>query len=175
MDYLDRLPVNVLIAEATSEFKITYVNKCFEGQIMGKMQAVGMKFLQDFLKFEDRYKFECAISILQREVSREDSVEVGAFQTLRLYGKERFPLYSSFLWSVTLLNDGKFMFSAPKIAIANDNNDTSPESTSSSILTTNEFVDFFQQAPIALHWLSGTGNNKKQQTIATNFFFIHNS
>jgi hypothetical protein len=165
MDYLDRLPVNVLIADAI-ELKITYVNKCFEDQIMGKMQAVGMKFLLDFLKCEeDRYKFECAISILQREVSRDDSVEVGAFQTLCLYGKERFPLYSSFLWSVTKLLDGKIMFSAPKIAMANDN-DTSTESsnnnntTTSSILTTNEFVDFFQQAPIALHWLSGTGHNK---------------
>ena len=118
-----------------------------------------MKFLQEFLKSEDRYKFECAISILQREISSEHSVEVGAFPTLRLYGKERFPLYSSFTWSVTLLHDGKVMFTAPKI-VTESTNDTET-TTPSPIISTNEFVDFFQQAPIALHWLSGTGQQKK--------------
>jgi hypothetical protein len=40
----------------------------------------------------------------------------------------------------------------------NEEKEPTPLNEEKTIVTTSEFVDFFQNAPIALHWLSGTGH-----------------
>lgn len=80
-----------------------------------------------------------------------ESIDVGSFMTLCIEGTSGFPLYKLLDWTLTKLDNETLMLTSPK------QNPTKTKENPDSVVSTNEFVDFFQNAPIALHWLSGTG------------------
>lgn len=111
--------------------------------------CVILGFVKDLIKPDDAAKFNYAFSMLKNAATTE-SVDVGTFLTLCVEGEAGFPMYKQLEWTLTKLDSETLMLTAPKSSKGIiEETDT--------IITTNEFVDFFQHAPIALHWLSGTG------------------
>ena len=156
---LEKIPLIVCLVSA-SDCKITSVNKMFAKHIIPKKLAVGMSFLSDLLKPEDVYNFKCVASVCLTEAEK-DYMEAGSFPTLCFIGEQSFPIYSTFTWSITKVDADTLMISAslPQSVKKNEEEkEPTPLNEEKTIVTTSEFVDFFQNAPIALHWLSCTGH-----------------
>lgn len=147
---LDAVPLAVAMIQARSQ-RILYVNSFFSDNVMKKGMAEEMNF-QDLLKDLDKYKMETNISLLQTETEKPlRSVSLGILSTLSLHGKEGFPLFNPFNWTISIVDgnpDQLLLTGAPEILVKEEYSD-------SNVTTIDEFIDFFQNAPIALHWLSG--------------------
>jgi len=120
-----------------------------------------MKFI-DFFQNDMKEPIEAAIrvSCSQSESKQEEnSIYIGKLSTLTLYGNEEFPVYKEFEWFVVSMGANELLFSGRRTRKLR-------HSMTGSALTESELVDFFVNAPIALHWLSGTGlivwANKKE-------------
>ena len=154
---LDALPVAVALVHANSQ-EILYVNSFFSINIMKKEMAEGTNFMKELLKDQGIYKIETNLSLLQTETQqRLNTVHVGVLSTLCLHGEEGFPLHKPVDWTISIVdgNPEQLLFTGVPERLQELEQTDSEE----NILTTNEFVDFFQKAPIALHWLSGVSKD----------------
>lgn len=144
---LNFLPDVICIANGVSG-EISFVNAAFDKLIVVKDFAYRMNFLGDFFKATQN---DVIISSLKQIFESEDQVPVniGMLDTLTKREKDSLPTYASVEWFGMKLDDQKILFSGHKRETGKGVEENANEA---------ELYDFFQNAPIALHWLGGTGN-----------------
>lgn len=155
----DSFPDPACIVKIDSE-EISYVNSAFGVHCVKSNRATKMK-LMDFFQSDTIEAVQAAIRIAcTSNVSELSSpVRMGRFMTLTLYGDDEFPVFKEFEWSVVRISANHLLLSGRKI-------NRLRKSLSRLEDFESELVDCFANAPIALHWLSGTGTilwaNKKE-------------
>lgn len=119
-------------------------NKIFENTIVSKQRGSNYVFLDDLVHPDDKDEFRSAVSgALGGLMTTAKSL-----RTLTCGASNDFPIYRRYNWNLNgALGGGKLILTGRMITVIDGEEDVE-----------SEFVDFFQKAPIALHWLSGTGH-----------------
>ena len=145
-DYLSEGPF-CLVALDSSSGRATQINKTFEHHMGPLFKYAGFDFSTAATEGEEhRKKLEKAIeSVKNRTVAR---VNVNNVEMLTLAGDSGMPVRKHFDWTVGQGRDDHilllFGYPCSEQEIEQHSKDA-------------ELIDFFQNAPIALHWLSGEG------------------
>lgn len=90
--------------------------------------------------------------MLATTASNHQPINVGVLQTLCLEGAHKFPVYKPLQWVLSLYNDTNYVLTGTSVTSQTGDGQIDQKYDNA------EFIDFFQNAPIALHWLSGTGH-----------------
>jgi len=143
---------------------IVHVNKQFVHEIAPAHRAVGLSFLTDLIQPSDRPAVETAMSNAfcpGVDYRHEKSLHVAtSVCTLVLGVLGQYPIYRSYDWKFTKSEDDKFFLCLGRLVTVLNAERHKDEA---------EMMDFFDNAPIAMHWLGGTGNiiwaNKKEMEV----------
>lgn len=164
--------VNYDINKEDNNLIIINVNNQFEKKIMSKMKSVGLSLLSDLISGSDLSKFSSVlksfINTIITKKKENDFVDpccVEECKTLILVGSSDFPVTVSYDWIISEISCNSNLIT---LLLTGHKKDTNHEIGNRP--DTLEFIDFFQKAPIALHWLSGTGqiiwaNDTELQTL----------
>lgn len=120
------------------ELKITYYNKAFIEDILPEKCAMGY----DILSIFDSGERDALLRTF--DSCKSENVETIINVNKTLVASNTFPVRISIIWEITHIKDG-FSMTADRIG------------DEQKILQAEELKDFFNMAPIALHWLSDTG------------------
>jgi PAS domain S-box-containing protein len=143
---------------------IVHVNKQFVREIAPAHRAVGLSFLTDLIQPSDRPAVETAMSNafcpgVDYEPGKNLHVATSV-NTLVLGVLGQYPIYRSYDWKFTKSEDDKFFLCLGRLMTVLNAERHKDEA---------EMMDFFDNAPIAMHWLGGTGNiiwaNKKEMQV----------
>ena len=160
-DLLDSLPEALCVIDSRS-YTIKYVNKTFSDNLIGLPFLLGKEFATEIIEQKDRAKFKNALSTVYMTTPNE--VEVGYCQSLALIGENKFPVHKSYFWSLSKINQDHFLVRGIL------NHEKYNPKTASDMDFSAELLDFFQNAPMSFHWLTGTGhvlwaNNMELETL----------
>ena len=147
-DLLDTLPDAICVIDSRS-YTIKYINKTFSDDLMNINNLKDKDFVDNVIEQKDRSKFKVALSTV---CMTPNEVEVGYCQSLALIGDEKFPVHKSYYWSISKINQDNFAIRGIL------NHEKYHTKTKTDMDFSAELLDFFQNAPISLHWLTGTGH-----------------
>ena len=134
------------VAVLNASFVISAVSDEFAVQVMSRKASVGSRFVDVFEEEESRQAFGDALARLAREGGGMENVDgVGVFCCGP--GADSFPRNVVFNWTLLKHSDG-FLAAATPPALGTNGTPSSEGE---------ELKDFFNKAPIALHWLSSNG------------------
>jgi len=158
------------VCVTTSEGKIEFANDSFSTSLLLAQRAKGCDFAKELFGGTDLVKMRVALSLVASAANPITELTPG-LETLTLRGPEGFPHYRRVDWSVKKLqpskhdsaDDEKLLLVVGRFApcsnrtlqqVVGENDD---EGEDAGMFADSEFIDSFQKAPIALHWLSGMG------------------
>lgn len=158
MDIFDVIPDAACIADKTG--MIIYVNKQFMNNIARAERTVRKTLLEDIIHTSDRQKL--AAGLFDTQTKKFRSV-IGRCRTLTFEGDNDFPVFRQYDWVLTPGVESGTVIASGRIVSARERIEADVESE-------RELLDFFQSAPIALHWLSDKGiiiwaNNTELETL----------
>jgi PAS domain S-box-containing protein len=158
VELLDALPDAVCIVDKLG--LIVQANSYFCKNIAKAERTVGISLLEDLIHQTDRDKLGIAV---RQASSTGDRVVIGRCRTMTFEGANEFPVFRQYEWVVsggvepgTVIASGRLVGAKERIV--------------QEVEQEEELLDFFQNAPIALHWLSDKGiiiwaNNTELQTL----------
>ena len=116
--------------------------------------AVGLDFVQNLVGKEDADRFQIALGRLEKREAESDDGSwlstpiVRNCETLTSTARTDYPVWRRYDWSVSKAQNGDVVLAGRPVS------DVGVE----KIASEKELVDFLNKAPIAMHWLSGTGH-----------------
>lgn len=141
-DVVNFLPEAICILDHSHKFE--FVNKVFERNVCSLQRGSNYVFEEDLVHPDDKPLFLAALS----EAANGLSASCKSLRTLTTTGSNDFPIFRRYNWLLNgELGEGKIILSGRMVTVVDGEEDVE-----------GEFLDFFQRAPIALHWLSGTGH-----------------
>ena len=142
-DIINHLPVAVFALDSNGD--IVYANACFEKFVAPFARVKNLPFADEFINSSDTRRFNNALSSVL--CASTLTATVTNCQTL-CFGSNDFPLYKSIDWmlSGTMKNGHIVITGSINEKLNEKENDTE-----------HELIDFFQNAPIAMHWLNSKG------------------
>ena len=150
---LDKLPSAVCILN-TSDISIKYVNELFSNEIMPRSNAIGLIFSDYFFPNKaDRVKLGCVISQFIID-GKPFSQSLDIITTLTFHEFGGFPIMKPIVWNIAQLDEKCVILTGNMMSF---NSENSMSEIGDGSYSASDFIDYFQKAPIALHWLSGTG------------------
>lgn len=157
-EFFDSLPDATLIVDSQRGI-IQKVNAQFISAVARAERTVGLMMLEDLVHISDRDKLSLAFRMV---VDKGGRSPVGRCRTLTFEGDNEFPVFRQYDWVLSPGTAGTVVASG-RIVSAKERIEADVESEA-------ELLDFFQNAPIALHWLSDKGiiiwaNNTELQTL----------
>ena len=158
MDVFDALQDAICLVDKTG--LIVKANSYFCKNIAKAERTVGVSMMEDMIHQADRDKIAAG---LQQVQARGGRVAVGRCRTLTYEGENEFPVFRLFDWVLNAgMEDGGVLASGRIVS--------AKERIEQEVEREQELLDFFQNAPIALHWLSDKGiilwaNNTELQTL----------
>eukprot|EP01041_Mallomonas_annulata_P007841 gene7841-16042_t len=124
--------------------KLVIANKLFEDTIVSMQRGANYVFLEDLIHGDDKDLFRLALS----EVKNGLTASAKSVRTLTCGKSNDFPIFRRYNWLMNGgLGDDAVILSGRMVTVVDGEEDVE-----------GEFLDFFQRAPIALHWLSETGH-----------------
>ena len=158
METFDALQDAICLLEKTG--LIVKANAYFFANIARAERTVGATTLEDMIHQADREKI---IAGLQQVQGGGGRVAVGRCRTLTYEGENEFPVFRLFDWVLCTGMEDNTVLASGRIVSAK-------ERIEQEVEREQELLDFFQNAPIALHWLSDKGiilwaNNTELQTL----------
>lgn len=149
---LDSLP-NVVCILNNKDMKINFVNEQFGQQIASKNIALKQDFSAEYLvDHADRIKFASTVSIFETGTSKAP-VSFGVMKTLTVTESGELPRVRNIMWALSYLDENNVIVSGTLMPSAQAGEADDIEISTQEA----DFIDYFQKAPIALHWLSGSG------------------
>mmetsp|Transcript_7269 Transcript_7269/g.14808 ORF Transcript_7269/g.14808 Transcript_7269/m.14808 type:complete len:730 (-) Transcript_7269:525-2714(-) len=136
----------------TKTMSVVHVNKQFTQQIAPAHRAVGLSFVTDFIQPSDRPTLQHALNgayCAATDDSEDKNNSALSVNTLIIGALSQYPIYRAYDWQFTESRDGKLTFCWGRLVT---------KLTAERLKVEAEFQDFFDNAPIAMHWLGGTGN-----------------
>ena len=165
---LDSLPNNICVTIGSTD-EIVYVNRAFSLAIMNKKRAIGLPFISTFFQANVADRSHIIKSLCVANNPNKDDgllrepLNAGILRTLCQTGAEQCPVYRNFQWGISrsdliIQNDKSnqectdpvpcYVYMGSKVSVGANEEQQLLES---------ELLDFFQNAPIAIHWLDRTG------------------
>lgn len=175
MEWIDIIPdVACIINEYNGD--ITKVNTVFNAEIAPSDRVLGkMNWWKDFFAGSD----EGIVDVARRiACEAKGASKFGTFSTMTLQGENLFPVFVKYEWQCKRVVEGEplFLFTGRKLQKTTMHVEATQSETVATMASKacaipdmdSELVDFFYNAPIALHWLGG-------DPAASNFFngFFH--
>mmetsp|Transcript_45590 Transcript_45590/g.145195 ORF Transcript_45590/g.145195 Transcript_45590/m.145195 type:complete len:300 (-) Transcript_45590:300-1199(-) len=148
---LDDVPEAVAYLDPNT-YSIVYANRRFLLYFSpnGKDVSNKLNFVEDLVHHDERKRTKLAFSLLAEAGFREDVwnpprlLDLGTLTS----GEESMPKHRNFDWSLAKDGSGRIIVSGRMVNVVDEHRRKAEE----------EFKDFFDNAPIALHWLGGTGH-----------------
>eukprot|EP00601_Ochromonadales_sp_CCMP2298_P009482 CAMPEP_0173244726 /NCGR_PEP_ID=MMETSP1142-20121109/16289_1 /TAXON_ID=483371 /ORGANISM="non described non described, Strain CCMP2298" /LENGTH=473 /DNA_ID=CAMNT_0014176605 /DNA_START=22 /DNA_END=1439 /DNA_ORIENTATION=- len=156
MGMIGCLPDPVCVID--QEGRILRSNVCFQSEVV----RTSVNFLVDIVGKAGKQEVVDALAVC----AGGTGARLYAISTFTFAGETQLPVLRSMNWSIGLL-DTDDSSSPVEYVLCGHFRDALENQTVAEVntldnqrfsVTTDEFLDFFQKAPIALHWLSGTGH-----------------
>lgn len=157
----DTLPCCVCLVD--HNMTIMHVNDEFSKSIMSKERCLSLS-IHEFLKQDnDRTLFSSTVSLIRINYQSNNSTQIlGSVNTLKCVNIGDFPVYIRVHWVAKAFDEKLVVLTGSVMDVISTDGTVATVTTDSlgneSVITQSEFIDFFQKAPISLHWLSGTGH-----------------
>ena len=145
-NYFNLCPEVVVCLHPTDN-KVLFVNQAFEDKIAKPQKATGLEFVENLIHPVDRPRIRVALGTVLSKPPQEATPTLHSCRTLVLGSDTAFPLYCNVDWTI-LHVEGLVVLSGRQVTVVQDNEKEAQAG----------FMDFFNKAPIALHWLSSTGH-----------------
>eukprot|EP00612_Vaucheria_litorea_P001863 CAMPEP_0171455264 /NCGR_PEP_ID=MMETSP0945-20130129/2231_1 /TAXON_ID=109269 /ORGANISM="Vaucheria litorea, Strain CCMP2940" /LENGTH=839 /DNA_ID=CAMNT_0011980475 /DNA_START=281 /DNA_END=2796 /DNA_ORIENTATION=- len=134
------------------------VNERFQNQVASFERVSGLSFVDNLINEDEAPRFKSAIqNVISEAIGKSSSelskIEVNVLRnavTLILGNNlNNLPIYRRYDWAVSAFEEGENVILSGRMATVVDDQREAAE---------NELIDFFNKAPIALHWLSSKGD-----------------
>eukprot|EP01038_Epipyxis_sp_PR26KG_P004408 gene4408-6234_t len=132
-------------------YQIVNVNESFNELIMSKSLVLNLNFFKDMIKESEKYLFQQSITDAKLNPNKMSDI-----QLYILIETNSVPTYEKYSWRMIIAGDYLFL-QGEKISLPPTFTDLY-DNKLAAIPTHAQLEDFLQKAPLAMHWLSGTGH-----------------
>ena len=157
----DALPCCVCLVD--HNMTIIHVNDEFSKSIMSKERCLRLSIQEFFQQETDRILLSSTVSLISiNHQSNNSTYILGSVNTLKCVNIGDLPEYIRVHWVAKAFDEKSVVLTGNVMDVTTTDGTVATVTTDSigneSVITQSEFIDFFQKAPISLHWLSDTGH-----------------